>query len=163
MKKLLLLITAFLGLILTSCTENYKNGERIGLVTKFQTSGVIEKWKSYEGELHVTQTGMNSTMNEFDFSLDNDKPDSLLIKTLDSAANRGWKVKLIYHETFGHNWLRNRGETDTFVSKVIVLDRNVSTLFNNNKPGSDTLKTGNHGKVIDTVYVIIVDKSRIKK
>ena len=54
---------------LPGCSENYSNGERIGVVTQFSNTGVI--WKSHEGHLNVTQTGMNSSV-PFDFSIDND-------------------------------------------------------------------------------------------
>lgn len=137
-------------LTFTSCSENYSNGERIGVVTKFSNSGLI--WKSWEGHLNVTQTGMNSSI-PFDFSVDNDIQDSIVIKTLDSAAQYGWKVKLNYHETKGWNWFDNRGSTNYFITKVDILERNFGNTFN----GQQTA-----GKVVDTVYVVIVDKSRLK-
>lgn len=137
-------------LTFTSCSENYSNGERIGVVTKFSNSGLI--WKSWEGHLNVTQTGMNSSI-PFDFSVDNDIQDSIVIKTLDSAAQYGWKVKLNYHETKGWNWFDNRGSTNYFITKVDILERNFGNTFN----GQQT-----SGKVVDTVYVVIVDKSRLK-
>ena len=143
MKKLLGLIA--IVAILASCTENYSNGERIGLVTQFSKTGVI--WKSWEGELHVTQTGMNSTMNDFNFSIDNDNEPQGLVKTLDSAAEYGWKVKLTYHETCGKNWLSNRGGTDHFIVGCEVLDKT---------PVQSALGGGhNTGKIIDTIYVVI--------
>ena len=77
--------------LLSSCSENYSNGERIGVITQFSETGLI--WKSWEGHLNVTQTGMNSSV-PFDFSIDNDKPDQQIINRLDSAAQYGWKVKL---------------------------------------------------------------------
>lgn len=140
----LLLIT------LTSCSENYSNGERIGMVTQFSNSGII--WKSHEGHLNVTQTGMNSSV-PFDFSIDNDNESADLVKTIDSAAQNGWKVKLIYHETAGKNWFHNRGETSHFVTKCEVLDKNpMQTNFGGNKNQNVT------GKVIDTIYVVIQKK-----
>src|SRR5574343_351889 len=119
MKKLLILITAIVGF--ASCSENYSNGERIGTITQFSEKGLI--WKSHEGHLNVTQTGMNSSTG-FDFSVDNDNEPVGLVAKLDSAANFGWKVKLIYHETSGFNWLKNRGETDHFIKEVVDLDKN---------------------------------------
>ena len=92
MKKQFLLAIAFASLILTSCSENYSNGERIGVITQFSETGLI--WKSWEGHLNVTQTGMNSSV-PFDFSIDNDNPNQAVINTLDSAAQHGWKVKLV--------------------------------------------------------------------
>lgn len=136
----------------SSCSENYSNGERIGLVTQFSKTGAI--WKSWEGHLNMTQTGMN-TSAAFNFSIDNDKEDPEVIKTLDSAAQYGWKVKIVYHETMGKNWFQNRGETDHFVNKVEVLDRNPIQTALGTHPAST-------GKVIDTIYVVI-DKSELKK
>jgi hypothetical protein len=152
MKKLFyLLVIIPMLIILSSCSENYSNGERIGLVTQFSRTGII--WKSWEGELHVTQTGMNSTMKDFEFSIDNDHEDTSIINQIDSAAQHGWKIKLTYHETAGKNWFKNRGETNHFITKVEVLDKNMSM---KSQLGSDTQR---QGKVIDTIYVVI-DKSK---
>ena len=91
-----------IGLILTVVfvfvfsTENYSEGERIGFITKFSKKGRF--WKSWEGELNLTQTGMN-TSSVFQFSLDNDMQQNDVVSLIDSAANNGWKVKLNYHET----------------------------------------------------------------
>lgn len=145
MKKTQLLLFASL-LLLISCTENYSNGERIGVITQFSETGLI--WKSWEGHLNVTQTGMNSSV-PFDFSIDNDRPDQQVIKTLDSAAQYGWKVKLVYHETAGKNWFHNRGETSHFITKVEVLEKNFGNVFN----GSQSQK--NVGRVVDTIYIVI--------
>ena len=98
MKKLLRIkfLTYLLPvLMLISCSENYSNGERIGLVTQFSKRGMI--WKTYEGHLNITQTGMNSA-DGFDFSIDGDNEDPEIVSLLDSAASYGWKVKLIYHQ-----------------------------------------------------------------
>jgi len=148
MKKIVLL--AVLAIAMTSCSENYSNGERIGVITQFSNTGLW--WKSWEGHLNVTQTGMNSSV-PFDFSIDNDKPNPTVIKQLDSAAQYGWKVKLVYHEAKGKNWFDNRGETNHFVDKVEVLDKNMASLFGNQGSGA--------GRVIDTIYVVI-DKSQLK-
>ena len=147
MRKLIIGLTALFTICLTSCSENYSNGERIGVITQFSNSVVM--FKSHEGHLNVTQTGMNSSV-PFDFSIDNDHEDENLIKTIDSAAQYGWKVKLVYHETFGKNLLSNRGDTDHFISKCEVLEKNFGNAFN----GKSNQVTG---KVIDTIYVVIVD------
>lgn len=142
-----------LAIVLASCSEHYGSGERIGLITKFSRSGLI--YKSWEGELHVTQTGMNSTMHDFDFSVDNNAEgqQQTIIAELDSAAKNGWKMRVIYHEVKGENITSSRGDTDFFVDSVQVLDKNMSTLFNNNP--TDTSRPG---RVIDTIYVVIVPK-----
>lgn len=138
--------------MLTSCSENYSNGERIGVVTQFSKTGVI--WKSHEGHLNVTQTGMNSSV-PFDFSIDNDNEPDALLKTIDSAAQFGWKVKLVYHETYGKNWFSNRGETSHFVEKCEVLEKNFGNVFN----GKHQIEPQVTGRVIDTIYVVI-DRSK---
>lgn len=148
MKKILTLIGTVL--LLSSCSENYSNGERIGVITQFSETGLI--YKSWEGHLNVTQTGMNSSV-PFDFSIDNDRPDEQVIKTLDSAAQYGWKVKLIYHQTTGKNWFGNRGETNHFINRVEILERNFGNAFNGTQEQKVT------GRVIDTIYVVI-DRSR---
>ena len=113
---------------LASCSENYSNGERIGVITQFSSTGLI--FKSYEGHLNVTQTGMNSS-GPFDFSVDNDNEDPAVVTALDEAAKGGWKVRLVYHQTAGKNWFKNRGETDYFVTDVDVLDRDFGNGFKN--------------------------------
>jgi hypothetical protein len=116
MKQTILFL--FLIVLLQGCTENYSVGERVGTITQFSTVGLL--WKSWEGHLNSTQTGMNSA-TPFDFSIDNDVNDTTLIKTIDSAATFGWVVKLKYHKTWGKNWFNNRGKTDFFVTQCIKL------------------------------------------
>lgn len=150
MKKI---ITLILGVILfTSCSNNYSNGERIGTVNKISKKGLI--WEAYEGHLNLTQTGMTSTEG-WDFSIDNDREPEGLISQLDSAAEYGWKVKLTYKQVTGFNWLQNRGETDYFVTNMEVLDRN----FTNSIRSKISNETGH---IIDTIYVVIVPKERLK-
>lgn len=140
-----LLIVASIIMLFTSCAENYSNGERIGMITQFSNKGLI--WKSWEGHLNVTQTGMNSSTG-FDFSIDNDINNQKVINTIDSAANLGWKVKLIYHQvSWPYNFCSNRGETNFFINDVVVLDRNTSNPFQNPKNSPSTK---------DTVYVIMI-------
>jgi hypothetical protein len=157
MKTIKFIFLALVATIsMTSCTENYSNGERIGMITKFSQKGLV--FDSWEGSLNTTQTGMNSA-TPFEFSVDNDVNDPKVISTLDSAATEGWKVKIKYHETFGKNWFSNRGETNYFVKDVVVLDRDpIGNMFGNEskskKSNTDCdCKTG--GKVIDTIYVVI--------
>ena len=85
-----------------------------------------------------------------------DEPIGLVAK-LDSAARFGWKVKLVYHQTFGWNWFYNRGETDHFITECQVIDKNpMKSVFG--KDGG----TQNGGRVVDTIYVVIVPKERLK-
>jgi hypothetical protein len=146
MKKIFIIVVLAASLVLAGCSENYSNGERIGVITQFSETGLI--WKSWEGHLNVTQTGMNSSV-PFDFSIDNDNPDQQVINTQDSAAQYGWKVKLIYHETAGKNLFNNRGEIDHFVTKVEVLEKNFGNAFNGSQEPKVT------GRVVDTIYVVI--------
>ena len=145
MKSFYVISMVICSFFIGGCSENYSVGERIGVITQFSETGLV--WKSWEGHLNVTQTGMNSSV-PFDFSIDNDHPNKNVIKTLDSAAQFGWKVKLVYHETFGKNWFSNRGETNHFITNVDVLEKNFGNAFN-----GDSQKTT--GKVIDTIYVVI--------
>jgi hypothetical protein len=147
MKKLFAILSVAIILTCSSCSENFANGERIGVITQFSKAGIF--CKSYEGHLNVTQTGMNSSV-PFDFSIDNDHEPVDIVNTLDSAAQHGWKVKLVYHETRGWNWFHNRGETNHFITKVEVLEKNFGNAFNgnNNKPEIS-------GRVRDTIYLVI--------
>lgn len=148
-----LIIVGFCLMALLLNNENFSNGERIGYVTKFSHKGQF--WKSWEGELNLTQTGMN-TSSTFDFSIDNDKNLSNVIATIDEAVNKGWKVKMTYHQVRFKNWFNNRGETDYFVDSIVVLDKNTfgsNTFLGNGEP---------KGHIIDTVYVV-VDKAELQK
>ena len=151
-RKYGLIMLAALIWVGQSCTENYSNGERIGVVTQFSKSGVI--WKSHEGHLNVTQTGMNSSV-PFDFSIDNDNEPAHVVRTIDSAAQYGWKVKLVYHETAGKNFFSNRGETNHFIEKCEVLEKNFGNVFN----GKTHNDNGRQGRIVDTIYVVI-DKTK---
>ncbi len=153
MKKIIIFST--LLTILTGCSENYSNGERIGVITQFSKTGTV--WKSHEGHLNVTQTGMNSSV-PFDFSIDNDDEPVGVVSTLDSAAQNGWKVKLVYHQVSGWNWMHNRGETDHFVTKVEVLEKNFGHMFNGSFDGKNTTNV-----IHDTIYVVIVPRSALNE
>lgn len=124
MRKYLFILLASFSLI--SCSENYSNGERVGYVTKFSSKGLI--WKSHEGELNLSQTGMNSS-GTFSFSLDNDVQDSTIVKAIDSAQQTGAKVKLTYHQTKGWNWFKNRGETDYFVTNCVIYAKDTTNVI----------------------------------
>lgn len=138
--------------LLGCASENYANGERVGLVTQFSRSGIF--WKSWEGHLNMTQTGMNSSL-PFDFSIDNDAEDPKVIATIDSAARLGWKVKLVYHETFNKNWWKNRGETDHFVTTVDVLDRDPVAFMHTGPQQPEA----HAGRTVDTIYVVITGRA----
>lgn len=122
MKKLIFLFSLLAvaaALSLQSCSENYSNGKRVGFITKFSQKGLV--YKSWEGELNMTQTGMN-TSNAFEFSIDNDNEPAGLVARLDSALQYGYKVEVTYHEVSGYNWFNNRGHTDHFVTECLLLD-----------------------------------------
>lgn len=123
MKKLLFALAALFCICLTSCKEHFSDGERVGTVTKFSKAGII--WDSWDGELNLTQTGMNSAGEPFAFSFDNDRSDQdSLINLVTDAQRYGWKIKIIYHQVWGlKNVCNNRGESDYFIDDVIVLDK----------------------------------------
>ena len=147
MKKIFIFLVAMA--CLTSCKEQFSNGERVGTVTKFSKAGVF--WDSWDGLLNVTQTGMNSSGEPFAFSMDNDRNDQQkLISTLTKAQVEGWKVKIKYHQVWGcKNVFKNRGESDYFVDDVIILDKNFSKI-------GDIVKGTNKTAPHDTLYVKIV-------
>lgn len=158
MKKTILFIVMII-LVLSSC-ENYSNGDRVGMLTKFSKSGGI--WKSYEGQLNMTQTGMNSSGEVFEFSIDNDNEPEGLVALLDSANRFGWKIKLTYHQVSFKNWFFNRGATDYFITNCEVLDKDpIGNSFNidGDTNNANTIKSNGN---TDTIYVVIVDKSRLK-
>jgi hypothetical protein len=158
MKKFLfqLSIVCSLAIMITmsGCTENYSNGERIGLMSKFSKKGLF--FKTWEGDLVLTQTGMNQSANkDFEFSLDKDDYDETLRAKLDSAVTYGWKVKVRYHETFGYNWFGNRGETNYFVTSVEVLDKDIiGHQFGNFRNTSVVSDSALKGYIIDTLLVL---------
>lgn len=142
-----------------SCKEHFSDGERVGTVIKFSKAGVI--WDSWDGELNLTATGMNTSGEPFAFSFDNDRSDQdSLINLIAEAQRYGWKVKIIYHQVWGFkNVFCNRGESRYFVDDVQILDKNFAKPLNNlTSPNNNRHK----GRVIDTVWVVI-DKSQIKK
>ncbi|MBQ7421761.1 MAG: hypothetical protein IJV27_06465 [Prevotella sp.] len=136
----------------TSCKEHYSDGEKVGTLIEFANSGLV--WDSWDGRLNLTQTGMNTAGEPFEFSFDNDRTDQeQLIKLLQQAQVEGWKIKLKYHRVQGYNWFENRGRFDYFVDDVAVLDKDFANIMRNSQ---------GHGHVVDTIYVVI-DKSEIRK
>lgn len=156
-KKSLLILAIFSSMLLTSCKENYSNGEKVGNLIEFTQKGVW--WDSWEGRLNMTQTGMNTSGEPFSFSFDNDRDDQdSLITLMKEAQVKGWKIKLRYHETWGFkNLFQNRGETDYFIDEVTVLDKNFANPLRHSFGGGER-----QGRVVDTVFVVI-DKSQLKK
>ncbi len=138
-------------MIFTSCKERYSVGEKVGTLTEFAQSGLF--WDSWDGRLNLTQTGMNTAGEPFEFSFDNDRHDQdSLISLFQQAQVEGWKIKIKYHRVMGWNWFENRGRFDYFVDDVEVLDRNFANVLRTSGQAQ--------GHVIDTVYVVI-DKSEI--
>ena len=155
MKKnsLLLCMAAIIVMTVASCKENYSIGEKVGTLTEFAQSGFF--WDSWDGRLNLTQTGMNTAGEPFEFSFDNDRNDQdSLINLLQEGQVEGWKIKVKYHRVMGWNWFNNRGRFDYFVDDVEVLDKNFANVLRANSTSQ--------GHVIDTVYVVI-DKSEVRK
>ena len=154
MKKCVYSLLLFaLALSLGSCKENYSQGEKVGNLIEFTKKGVM--WETWEGSLNMTQTGMNTSGEPFYFSFDKDRHDQdSLINLMKQAQVEGWKLKIRYHEVWGFvNVLNNRGETDYFVDDVTVLDKDFANPLK--RVGS-----GEGGRVVDTVYVVI-DKNEL--
>jgi len=154
-KTFAIMMAVAISLGMSSCKENYSNGEKVGNLIEFTKKGVI--WDSWEGRLNLTQTGMNTSGEPFEFSFDNDRggQDSL-ISLMKQAQVEGWKLKIRYHEVWGlKNVFSNRGETDYFVDDITVLDKD----FANPLKHSAAVRGG---RVVDTVYVVI-DKAELQK
>lgn len=140
-----------------SYTENYSNGDKIGTITAFKKEGRI--FKSYEAHLNVTQTGANSSAG-FDFSVDNDENPKDVIAILDSAQNNGWKIKVVYHEVMGWNIWENRGHTNFFVTKVVVLDKNFDKPLNNVSQPVNPIQNNSIQGIRDTIYIVVVPSDK---
>ena len=155
MKRLLYVcLMAVVMMPLTGCKENYSVGEKVGNLIEFTKKGVF--WDSWEGRMNLTQTGMNTSGEPFQFSFDNDSNDQdSLVQVLYQAQVEGWKVKLKYHAVWGFkNVFNNRGETDYFIDDVEVLDKDFANPLR--QMGS------RQGRVVDTVWVV-VDKAEVLK
>ena len=151
---ILLASLVFLMLQLCGCKEHYSDGEKVGTLIEFAKSGLV--WDSWDGRLNMTQTGMNTAGEPFEFSFDNDRDDQdSLITLLQQAQVEGWKIKIKYHRVQGWNWFMNRGRFNYFVDDVTVLDKNFANVFRDRGEGRQ-------GRVVDTIYVVI-DKSEIRK
>ena len=157
MKKIVLfLAVALMSIVMCSCSENYSEGEKVGVLTEFAKSGLL--WDSWDGNLNITQTGMNTSGDPFTFSFDNDRDDqSQLIDLMKEAQVKGWKIKIKYHRVRGWNWFKNRGRSQYFVNDVEVLDSAFATPLMRNMPNAVDASPAGH--VIDTIYLVI-DKSQ---
>jgi len=120
MKKLLTI--AIVALLFSSCTNDYSEGQRVGVITKFSNKGLI--WKSWEGELKIAPNigngGMVGNYETFAFSIDNDGTISSTTRTDSIAqfAKEGIPVVITYQQCWGLNWFGNRGETPYFVKSI---------------------------------------------
>lgn len=110
------------ALLFASCTNNYSEGERTGIITKFSKKGVV--WKSWEGDLKVAPNiangGMVGQYEDFLFSIDNDATIQFIgsIDSIELYSRLGVPVVVTYQQTAGMNWFTNRGETDYFIVNV---------------------------------------------
>lgn len=147
MKKYLLICMSLF--LFWACAVNTQKGSAVGFVTHLTHTGVF--WKSYELELNRSQTGMTSTANELNLSIDNEHEDTAVINTLDSAQTHGWKIEVDYEEKFGTNCACNRGETACFIKKVKILDRTPLGGIKGEEGSSNGTKK-------DTIYVVIKSK-----
>lgn len=147
MKKQLMVYGILLFII--GCSAESQKGQAVGFVTHFTRSGVF--WKSWDLELNSSQTGMTSTAQELDLSIDNDNEDTMLVNQLDSAQKYGWKVQIDYQQNWGTNCMGNRGGSSKFIKKIEILDKTpLGGIKGSNNSSNFT------GKVIDTIYLMIV-------
>lgn len=120
MKKIILILITIVAL--SSCTNNYSQGERVGIITKFSNKGLM--CKSYEGDLKVAPNiangGMVGQYEDFNFSIDNDNTVvcETSVDTINLYNKLGIPVVLTYQQTFGHNWFNNRGDTQYYVKSI---------------------------------------------
>lgn len=109
------LILSLLAMAFSGCSENYSNGKRVGYLIKFSQKGLM--FKTWEGEMNLTQSGMAT--NNFEFSVDADGDYSLVDSALSVALNTGKKIEVTYHQIWGFvHMFGTRGETRYFVTDV---------------------------------------------
>lgn len=93
----------------------YSEGYRVGTVIKMTKRGVF--FKTHEGQLHTgglsSDTGEGAT-SMWDFTVR--RGDEEIRKEIESAVDKGYKVKLFYDEQF-YQWAMF-GETKYFISSV---------------------------------------------
>ena len=151
-KTMLLALSLVLVLGLSSCKEHYSDGEKVGTLIEFAKSGLI--WDSWDGRLNLTQTGMNTSGEPFEFSFDNDREgQDSLIRLMQQAQVEGWKIKIKYHRVMGWNWFENRGRSDYFVDDVVTLYKNFANIMR---------QQDGRGRVVDTIYLVI-DKAELRQ
>lgn len=97
MKKVFIIVCCLVSIIcMSSCKENYSNGEKVGNLIEFTRKGVF--WDSWEGRLNMTQTGMN-TSGETDYFVDDvtvlDKDFANPLRNIGSE-NRGSVVDTVW-------------------------------------------------------------------
>ena len=105
-----------------SCTSNYSDGERVGIITKFSNRGLL--FKSFEGELKIAPNigngGMVGQYESWQFSLDNDNAIGCATSTdsINQYMKEGIPVVAFYQQVSGYNWFNNRGETNYFIRSI---------------------------------------------
>lgn len=122
MKKLLsLALICIIGL--SSCTNNYSEGNRTGIITKASSKGLI--WKTTEVDLKVAPgiasgSQMIGQYEDFWLSIDNDKTINCTtpIDSINLYMQLGIPVDIQYQEVRGFNWFSNRGESDYFIKSI---------------------------------------------
>lgn len=115
-------------LFLTSCSSNYSNGFRLGVVRKFSHKGVFIK--SWEGELLlggvVSDGGQSPTLvNEtWEFSIDPDQEHGenteQIVAELTKAAESGKRTKVYYIQ---NTFPKIRTNTPFFVQKAEIIEK----------------------------------------
>jgi hypothetical protein len=95
-------------------TVNYSTGQRAGRVIKFSKKGVV--FKTYEGQLHLGGFADDGDINASQFSFSVRSKDDKVMKDLQSAMDKGYRVKLYYEQKY--LTLPFIGETTYYITQV---------------------------------------------
>ena len=90
----------------TSITNSWQTGEgdRVGMVNKLSKKGLIQRWKTYEGQMAlegISGSGDSLGANVWDFAIDNYLPEEKqqeFVRKLQDSMDSGQKVKIHYHQ-----------------------------------------------------------------
>jgi hypothetical protein len=106
---------------------NYSDGERIGVLTKFASKGLI--WKTYEGEMNLgglreqsSKSGTSYVANLWEFSIDSQNPDKeKLAEQLFDALDKGSTIKVKYEDrgTVLGCW---RSSTSYWITEITIIN-----------------------------------------
>lgn len=131
LKEIIPIIIILLLLIIINIKPVYTKGYKTGVITNLEYGGFLNK--TWDGKIYTTIDKSN-----FKFTV----KDTALIKTIDSAYQYNWKVKLDYDVVI-NNFIRYNGYSPNFITNCTVIDRDY--------------------KFIDTIVNIIIPIDSAKK